>query len=103
MPPIIYTPPDGGSTNGSPSTCKWYNAHILNGIPHLAYSVQNWKVTVGSQQGGANYYPGTVISAGTLQDPNVTLPRGGQLCWARLWYQKGGYWYWSCDIAFTSN
>lgn len=103
MPPLIYNPPDGGATNGTPVLFKWYNAHILNGIPHGAYTVDKWKVTVGSQQGGSNYYAGTEMSAGTLQDPNVTLPHNGTTCWARLWYQKSGYWYWACDIAFTSN
>lgn len=103
MPPVIHTPPDGGSTSGSTYTFKWYNAHILSGVPHSAYTVQNWKVTVGSQQGGSNYYDGNPIPPATLQDTAVTLPRNRQSCWARLWYQKNGYWYWSCDISFTSN
>jgi hypothetical protein len=85
--PGLYSPANGSTLSGTSVTFAWDSSTVGPAVGATAYYL-----TVGSTQGGSQYYNSGDLSSTTFSATVSDLPSNGSTVWARWSYLVGGQW-----------
>ncbi|MFY9644111.1 MAG: hypothetical protein WAK29_02980 [Terriglobales bacterium] len=94
--PGLYYPINNSTLSGTSMTFAWDSSTTGAGAGATAY-----KLEVGKQPGGHEYYLSGWLSSATLAQSIDTLPSNGSTVWVRWSYWVGGAWQYR-DYSYTA-
>lgn len=95
--PGLYSPVNGSTLAATSATFAWDNSTAGPAVGATAYYL-----TVGSTQGGSQYYSSGNLSNTTFSETVTGLPSNGSTVWARWSYLVGGRWGYN-DYTYTAQ
>jgi hypothetical protein len=95
--PGLYSPVNGSTLTGTSVTFVWDSSTAGPAVGATAYYL-----TVGSTQGGSQYYNSGNLSNITFSQTVTGLPSNGSVVWARWSYLVGGTWGYT-DYTYTAQ
>jgi hypothetical protein len=94
--PGLYSPVNGSTLAGTSATFAWDSSTVGPAVGATAYYL-----TVGSTQGGSQYYNSGNLPNTTFSETVTGLPSNGSKVWARWSYLVGGNWAYN-DYSYTA-
>lgn len=95
--PGLYSPANGSTLTGTSVTFAWDSSTEGPAAGATAYAL-----TVGSTQGGSQYYNSGTLSGTTFSQTVTGLPSNGSTVWTRWSYLVNGQWGYT-DYAYTAQ
>jgi hypothetical protein len=95
--PGLYSPANHSTLAGASVTFAWDSS-----TQGTATGASAYRLTVGKEQGGTEYFQSGSLSNTTFSQSVTTLPSDGSTVWARWFYQVRGVWQYT-DYAYTAS